>query len=403
MRARGELLGRKWYIGVVGFPFRREAAVAAIVLILSPVLAVPAETRIDPRLSSPGSTDTDFLSAFSQASADWGNGIEALIEQAYRACFRTYIVAGKVITLHLPFSENNERSELAGRALAVPWGGKGNPLGIWDQIDALIQTADFAAYTEAVSDGREKLILFDLKTRTWTTTRDWYAVDQMKSGVYPGLPHRPAVLTKARGITAPDIYNYLYSVGRLGVDCSGFVWYVLTTVANAGGLDLNRAMARYLGAARPSQAAWYVGTWFFDPRNRNLEVVKDEVRNLRPLDVIVFRGEDGLTAHSAVIQSVDLAGGTIRYLQSTDVADQDDRGVHESSITFDPARPSASLKDPSLVWHQRRSAPFPGEAGVDFWDDGQRYRAFPRFGGGFVVRVKMMKTLVERELRSTGR
>ena len=367
-------------------------------ILLAPLLAAGAESRADPRLSSPAGTDTDFLAAFSQASADWGTGVEALIEQAYRACFRTYIIDGKVITLHLPFAENNERSEMAGGKLAVPWGAKGDPLGIWDQIDELIQTPDFVSYTQAVSDGKEKLILFDLKTRTWSTTRDWYAIDQMKSGVYPGLPHRPAVLTRARGISAPDIYNYLYGVGRLGVDCSGFVWYVLTTVARAGGLDLNRALARYLGASQPSHAAWYVGTWFFDPRNRNLEVVKDEVKNLRPLDVIVFRGEDGLTAHSAIIQSVDLASGSIRYLQSTDDAEQNDRGVHESLITFDPSHPSISLKDPSVTWHQRRSAPFPGEASVDFWDDGQRYRAFPQFGGGFVVRLRMMRLLVERRL-----
>ena len=352
---------------------------------------------MDPRLSSPAGTDTDFLSAFSQASADWGDGIEAIIEQAYRACFRTYIIAGKVMTLHLPFAENNERSELAGANLAVPWGGKGDPLGIWDQIDALIASADFAAYTAALSDGREKIVQFDLASRTWSVNHDWFAIDQMKSGVYPGLPHRPVVLAKSRGLTPPDIYNYLYSVGRVGVDCSGFVWYVLTTVARAGGLDLNRAFSRYLGAARPSSSAWHIGTWFFDPRNRNLEVVKDEVRNLRPLDIIVFRGDDGLTAHSAIIQSVDLAGGRIRYLQSTDVAEQSDRGVHESLITFDPANPSISLKDPALVWHQRRSAPFPGET-ADFWDDGQRYRAFPQYGGGFVVRLKMMRKLVESEI-----
>jgi hypothetical protein len=359
-------------------------------------MPIAAEARMDPRLSAPGGTDTDFLAAFSQASTDWGNGIEAVIEEAFRKCFRTYIVAGKVITLHLPFAENNERSELAGGNLAVPWGGKGDPLGIWDQIDTLIASPDFSRYSDALADGREKIVIFDLKTHGWSTTRDWYAIDQMKAGVYQGLPHQPRVLTKARGITAPDIYNYLYSVGRLGVDCSGFVWYVLTSVARAGGLDLNRALARYLGAARPSTAAWYIGTWFFDPRNRNLEVVKDEVRNLRPADVLVFRGEDGTTAHSAVIQSVDLAGGTIRYLQSTDVAEQNDRGVHESLITFDPRTPSVSLRDPAVVWHQRRSAPFTGETGVDFWDDGQRYRAFPQYGGGAVVRLKMMRKLVER-------
>ncbi len=305
-----------------------------------------------------------------------------------------------MITLHLPFAENNERSELAGRNLAVPWGGKGNPLGIWDQIDTLLASPDFAAYTQAVSDGKEKLILFDLKTHTWTTTRDWFAIDQMKSGVYPGLPHRPAVLTKARGITPPDIYNYLYSVGRLGVDCSGFVWYVLTTVATAGGLDLNRAMARYLGAARPSQAAWYVGTWFFDPRNRNLEVVKDEVKNLRPLDVIVFRGDDGPTAHSAVIQSVDLAGGNDPLPA---VHRRGGPGRPGRARVIHQLRPVEPFHQPERPFPRVAPAPLrpvPGEAGVDFWDDGQRYRAFPQYGGGFVVRLKMMKALVERELRS---
>jgi cell wall-associated NlpC family hydrolase len=367
-------------------------------LFLLPCLPIGAEARVDPRLSSPGGTDTDFLAAFSEASTDWGSGIEAVIEEAYQECFRTYIIAGKVMTLHLPFAENNERSELAGRNLAVPWGGKGDPLGIWDQIDILIASPDFTRYAEALSDNREKIVIFDLATRSWSTTKDWYAIDQMKAGVYQGLPHQPRVLTKARGITPPDIYNYLYSVGRLGVDCSGFVWYVLTSVARAGGLDLNKALARYLGAPRPSSAAWYIGTWFFDPRNRNLEVVKDEVRNLRPADVLVFRGEDGTTSHSAVIQSVDMARGTIRYLQSTDVAGQNDRGVHESLITFDPRTPAVSLRDPAVVWHQRRSAPFPGEAGGDFQDDGQRYRAWPELGGGAIVRLKMMRKLVEGSL-----
>ena len=223
-------------------------------MLLLPCLPIGAESRVDPRLSSPGGTDTDFLAAFSEASTDWGNGIEAVIEEAYRECFRTYIIAGKVMTLHLPFAENNERSELAGRNLAVPWGGKGDPLGIWDQIDILIASPDFTRYAEALSDNREKIVIFNLATRSWATTKDWYAIDQMKAGVYQGLPHQPRVLTKARGITPPDIYNYLYSVGRLGVDCSGFVWYVLTSVARAGGLDLNKALARYLGAARPSSA-----------------------------------------------------------------------------------------------------------------------------------------------------
>jgi hypothetical protein len=356
-----------------------------------------AAPRADPRLAAPGGSDEEFLSAYSQASADWGNGIEAIIEEAYRKCFRTYIISGRVITLHLPFAENNERSELAGASLAVEGGGKADPLALWDQIDAIISSPDFDRYVTALSDGHEKVVSFDLSARSWSASRDWYAIDQMKAGSYPGLPHRPTVLASGKGLTAPDIYNYLYGVGRLGMDCSGFVWNVLTTVAKTGGLDLNKALRRYLGAPTAASASLFIGTWFFDPRNRNLVTVKDEIRNLRPCDVLVFRGESGLTTHSAVIQSIDMKAGAIRYLQSTDNAEQDDRGVHESLITFDPQKPQTRLKDPSLIWHQRRTAAFAGEeAGIEFWDDGERYRAFPEYGGGAVVRLKTLQKLMAR-------
>lgn len=378
--------------------------VAALILLLCTLCAARAvaESPGDPRLAAPAGSDTDFLAAYSSASADWGNGIEAIIEEAFRKCFRTYIISGKVITLHLPFAENNERSELVGAELAVPGGGKADPLALWDQIDTLLASADFQSYVDAMSDGHEKIVTFDLRTHTWSTRRDWYSIDQMKAGTYTGLPHQPIVLSRGKGITEPDIYNYLYSVGRLGMDCSGFVWYTLKSIARSGGLDLDRALRRYLGAPNAATTSLFIGTWFFDPRNRNLEVVKDEVRNLRPADVFVFRGEDGTTSHSAIIQSINMTTGTIRYLQSTDVAEQDDRGVHESFINFDPAKPWMSLKDPSIVWHQRRVAPFPGESGTEFWDDGQRYRAYPQYGGGSVVRLKMLQKLLARQL-NTGR
>ena len=152
--------------------------------------------------SAPAGSDTDFLAAFSSASADWGNGVEAIIEEAYRKCFRTYIISGRVITLHLPFAENNERSELAGSSLAVEGGGKADPLALWDQIDAIIASGDFARYTAALSDGHEKVISFDLAARSWTARRDWYAIDQMKAGSYLGLPHRPTVLASGKGLAA---------------------------------------------------------------------------------------------------------------------------------------------------------------------------------------------------------
>jgi hypothetical protein len=130
--------------------------------------------------------------------------------------------------------------------------------------------------------------------------------------------------------------------------------------------------------------------------------VKDEIRNLRPADIIVFRGDDGTTRHSAVIQSIDRVRGTIRYLQSTDEAPQDERGVHDSLISFDPARPEVSLEDPSITWHQLRAAAFDGEGGIWFHDDGERYRAYPEHGGT-VVRLKELAKAVAKLSTTTGR
>jgi len=95
-------------------------------------------------------------------------------------------------------------------------------------------------------------------------------------------------------------------------------------------------------------------------------------------------------AHSAVIQSVDLKAGLVRYLQCTDVAPLEQRGVHESFIRFDPNRPQTSLRDPSLVWTQSRAAPFPGEEESPFTNDGERYRAYEELGGGMVVRLRLV-------------
>jgi cell wall-associated NlpC family hydrolase len=354
---------------------------------------------------SPGNTraETQALSAFSKASAEWGTGIEAVIEDAYRRCFRTFLVDGRFVTLRMPFGENNERSELADADLAILGGGKADPAVLWDTIGGLLETSNFQSYTSLLADGQEKVIIFDIGARGWSTTRDRFTIDRIRTGAYPGLPHKPYVLTRGRGVTAADIYNYLYCVGRVGMDCSGFVWHVLGSVAAAGGLDLDRTFGRYAGAPRSADVAWFIGTWFFDPKNRNLEEVKDEIRNLRPADIIVFRGDDGTTRHSAVIQSIDRVRGTIRYLQSTDEAPQDERGVHESLITFDPARPQARLDDPSITWHQLRAAAFDGEGGIWFRDDGERYRAYPEHGGGTVVRLKALSKVVAKLASTSGR
>ena len=181
---------------------------------------------------------------FADPAELWGTGVEAVIERAYRDCFRTYILGGRVITLRMPFAQNNERGELADTDLAIEGGGKADPLLLWDQIDHLLETEDFRNYMAALSDGREKVIIFDLSSRSWSLSRDLFDIARMKAGAYRGLPHRPYVYAAGRGIEATDIYNYLYCIGRLGMDCSGFVWHILSATAKEGGIDLGLRIIR---------------------------------------------------------------------------------------------------------------------------------------------------------------
>jgi hypothetical protein len=255
---------------------------------------------------------------------------------------------------------------------------------------------------EILGDGREKVITFDIPGRSWSAGTDIFDIARMKAGAYRGLPHRPCVLVNGRGILESDVYNYLYCIGWAGMDCSGFVWYVLGYAAGAAGVDLGQSLRRVIGSPRGREISYYAGTAFFNSTNRELITVNDAVRNLRPLDIILFRGAGGSMVHSAVIQSVNLETGVIRYLQSTDEAPYGERGAHESFIRFDPAEPELSLSDPALQWTQARYPPFPGEKASPFSNDGERYRAFPEHGGGKVVRLRIMEN-VARSLNRPAR
>ncbi len=334
----------------------------------------------------------------------WGHGVEAAIESAYRDCFRTFVVDGNLVTIRIPFGENTDRSELAGTDLSIKGGGKADPEELWKQIGALLQGQDFRNYENALGDGNEKVIVFDLAKRSWEVSHDIFLVARARSGLYPGLPHRPVVLSTGMGVDPGAIYDYLFAVGGLGMDCSGFVWHALSTVAKAGGVDLARALGRYSGAPTRATTSLYIGTWFFTPNNKAFELVDDRISRLRPADIIVFRDQNGKTVHSSIIQSIDRKTGVIRYLQSTDEAPREVRGVHESFIHFDPAHPEVRLSDPSLVWSQRREAAFDGEPASAFPDDGSRFRAWfnqgifagTGMGGGFVVRVKALAPAIRK-------
>jgi hypothetical protein len=339
---------------------------------------------------------TNHLESFSDPSRLWGNGIERVIEEAYRQFFRTRIIDGRIMNIRLPFAENHERSILIENTWEFYGGGKAGPEILWPIIEELLDSRDFANYIAALSSGRERVFIFDIPGKTWSFTTELFDIARMKAGSYRGLPHRPYVLTTGRGALESDVYNYLYCIGHVGVDCSGFVWHILSYIGRQGGIDLARLLSQAIGSPRGVDPAYYVGTSFFNSRSREIISVEDQIRNLRPADIILFRDQDGTMSHSAIIQSIDYNRGVIRYLQCTDEAPLLERGVHESFIHFNPANPNVSLSHPSLSWTQKRFAPFPGERDSPFSDDGERYRAFSEHGGGRVVRIRVLEPVIER-------
>ncbi|MDR2377121.1 MAG: peptidoglycan endopeptidase [Treponema sp.] len=342
------------------------------------------------------SAETANLVAFQDPARIWGSGPEGIIEEAYRLCFKTRILDGKVITIRMPFAQNNERDKLVDQGWEFLGGGKGDPAFLWPIIEGIIDSSDFKTYVRTLGDGREQVIIFDIPGQSWTSSRDLFDIARMKAGAYRGLPHRPYVLVSGRGIEDADVYNYLYCVGLVGMDCSGFVWHVLSYVARAGGLDLGQSLSRTLGVRGGIDPSRYVGTAFYNSNSSQIIAVEDTISRLCPGDILLFRGYDGEMSHSAVVQAVDLQSGFIRYLQCTDEAPLPERGVHESYIYFDPGKTDISLSDPSLNWTQKRYAPFPGETGSPFSDDGERYRAYAELGGGRVVRLRPLVPVMEK-------
>ncbi|MDR2517590.1 MAG: peptidoglycan endopeptidase [Spirochaetaceae bacterium] len=366
------------------------------------VCALPLRMAAEESAAAMDRSTAEQLERYQDPERLWGSGVEAVIEKAYRASFKTLIIGGRVMNLRMPFAENNERTELTDQGWEVLGGGKANPAFLWEAIGEILAADDFSRYVAALGDSREKVVIFDIPARAWSVSTDLFDIARMKAGAYRGLPHRPYVLVSGRGILESDVYNYLYCVGWTGIDCSGFVWYVLSTVAKEAGIDLGATLRRVIGSPRGRDVSWYVGTAFFNSANRELITVPDEARNLRPLDVILFRGADGAMVHSAIIQSVNLETGVIRYLQSTDEAPYGERGAHESFIRFDPAAADVSLADSAVMWTQSRYPPFPGEKASPFSNDGARYRAFPEHGGGKVVRLRIMADIAARLSRRRG-
>ena len=172
--------------------------------------------------------DTAALRSFANPARIWGNGVESLIEAAYRQCFKTYIIGGKV-----PFAENHERDSLVEGGWEFRGQGKADAASLWPHISEALQSKDFEHYTKVLGDGKEKVIIFDIPAQKWSISEDLFDIARMKAGSYHGLPHKPYVLVSGGGIAQNDVYNYLYCIAWTGMDCSAFVWHTLSFIARS--------------------------------------------------------------------------------------------------------------------------------------------------------------------------
>ncbi len=329
--------------------------------------------------------------------------LEQIIDTAYRSYLGTRTVAGVDLVVRIPFGQSGERRGSAGFYQRIFLDGKGDPERIWTEIDRLLASEAFADYASGLRRPGDKTVIFDLEQRRVSVYFDPTLNDLLREGPYPGTRTKVYVLKTGSRISSTDVYNFLYCVGAVGLDCSGFIYNVQKAIAAAFGLDLDRKAAADLGTGA-EQLPGIIGLWFFDPESSFSETVDDRIDNLRPGDVILFRGRvpgRGIWfRHSAVIQSVDFDRGLIRYLQCTDWATPEERGVHDSWVRFDPADPKISLGDPSLEWSQTIQPTFAGETPLRYWqNDGHRYRSYREAGGSLIVRLKITKAMVlAREL-----
>ena len=340
--------------------------------------------------------------ATSQHRAKTGEELraESLIETAFQEYFRDFMIAGRSLIVRMPFALNGEREDGRGYSQDFHLDGKGTPARLWPYIDSALSSKGFARYAAQVASPGEKVIVFSLPRRAYQVSSGQSLLEAVNGDAYPGTPTRIFVRRQGGELSEADVYNYLYAVAVVGVDCSGFTYHILESVASGYGLELDRALAKSL-RARPREVRKRIGMWFFDPAQGYTERVGDRIEDLRPADLLLFRGRDGAFKHSAVIQSIDLENGIIRYVQSTDWASEAERGVHLSTIRFDPSRTGESLDHYSVRWLQQVRPPFAGEQEPRNWrSDRDRYLWYTEAGGSMVVRLRLLvSTLLAADSR----
>ncbi|MCG2685830.1 hypothetical protein L6258_00480 [Candidatus Parcubacteria bacterium] len=305
--------------------------------------------------------------------------VAEVVEEVYRLYLREVTLSGKKLLIRIPFGQYGER--YAGQAIFG--GGKAAPWDIWPKIERILESEDFKQYLETLDQPGEKLVLLDVPRRKVEIIIDEKRREMAKAR-FLGSKLYPCEIKEEAGFSEIDIYNYLYAKG-IGVDCSGFSFFVLRYIAHQYGINLYRAIG--IGPL-------YIGNWIYHPGN--VDVVDDRIINLRPGDVVLFHCWNRPNCHSLVLGEIDFAKGEITYYQCTDwVADRSQRGPHRAKIFFDPAFPNRRLTDPEVVWEKEVGEAFP-EEDCPYRGRTDDYRYSIR-GQGRIVRLKILANLLREK------
>ena len=323
--------------------------------------------------------------------------VSAVLESAVDRYLRETRLGNVDLTLRIPFAENGERKDGNGYSQSVLGGGKAEAAELWARIDEIVAGEDFRAYAAAIAEPGPLVLEFDLPAASWGPSAEPGLVAALRRGDYPGTRTRIFVLAEGDELDAASVYDYLYCVGGIGLDCSGFVYGVERCLARFLDLDLDGSLAASYGRTKDEWPLWS-GIWLFTPRTGPATRVDDRIADLRPGDIILFRGRGGGFRHSAVIVSIDRRAGILRYAQCTDWAPLALRGVHRSVVRFDPGDSAARLGDKDTVWEQGIQPAFSGEPGLIYWKtDGDRYRTLWESGQSIVVRLDPVAGAMERK------
>ena len=223
--------------------------------------------------------------------------VQKIIATAFREYFRNYRIAGQSLSLRMPFALNYERQGGPGYSQSFYLGGKGTPQQLWPYIDSVVASAGFLDYVEGVTSPGDKIIVFELERKAYSISRDPELIESLRKGIYPGTATRIFVHKRGAALSEADVYNYLYAVASVGVDCSGFTFYIHDSIAQAYGLELTALLGEQW-KTDPGNVRARVGLWVYDPASG----YTDAIRELEKLSL-----DENTIAIPKIIKPLDMA------------------------------------------------------------------------------------------------